>query len=214
MQSQAKKAAAFIVMLMTCLLLAASLAGCASSASQKQPAKQPAQTTATTKTAHAKKTYSDIPTPYPDLYQYDPNSGLHNVYNEGKVISWTEAGNYIGQAITVEGDVSSVVHAGSSNGSPYFYNLGGEAYEGFAVVVWSEDLAKFDENTLRNDAAWSASDQPLSIRLRVSGVVEMYNGRPQITARDGTQVAEWVNNSWCSMISGNAMDALLESLYR
>ena len=57
-------------------------------------------------------------------------------------------------------------------------------------------------------------DQPLNIRLRVSGIVEMRNSRPQITTHDSTQVAEWVNNGWCSMILGNAMDALLESLYR
>ena len=130
------------------------------------------------------------------------------------MVDWSEAGNYVGQEVTVEGDVDSVVYSSGTNGSPYFFNIGGGAYEGFAVIVWSQDLAKFDQNTLRNDVNWSMSDQPLQIRMRASGVVEMYNGRPQIVARDGTQVAEWINGGWCSMISDSTMDMLMDSLYR
>ncbi|MDO4212290.1 MAG: hypothetical protein Q4D23_11380, partial [Bacteroidales bacterium] len=89
-----------------------------------------------TRSDNARKTYSDIPTAYPNLYRFDPDSGLRNVYDESKVIGWEEAGNHVGEEVTVEGDVDSVVYAASTSGSPYFFNVGGGAYEGFAVVIW------------------------------------------------------------------------------
>ena len=214
MKIQARSFGVLAAYLVICLFLSGFLTGCYSSSSQKQKVEQSASAATMAKTTSVKKTYSDIPTSYPDLYAFDPNSGLKNIYDESKVVDWSQAGDYVGQAITVEGDVASVVYSGASEGSPYFFNLGGGAYEGFAVVIWSEDLSRFDQNILRNDVEWSNSGQPLQIRLRVSGVVEMYNGRPQITARDGTQVAEWVNGAWNSMISGSSMDALMDALYR
>lgn len=194
------------------LALSIVLTSCYSPPAQKQPTKQYSPPSA--KVEKVRKTYSDIPTPYPGLYRFDPDSALKNIYDESRVISWEQAWDYVGQEVTVEGSLDSVVHAASTNGSPYFYNVGGGAYEGFAVVVWSEDLDRFDQFALRNEVEWSMSGQPMQTRLRASGVVELYNDRPQITARDGTQVAQWVNGGWYSHISDSSMDVLMDSLYQ
>lgn len=170
-----------------------------------------------TQAVSTKKSFSDLPTAYPSLYCYSPDACWNNVYDENKVINWSEAGNYVGQTVTVEGDVFSIVYAGSSNGSPYFYNFGGEAYApgGFAIVIWSQDLNKFDQNALSNEVAWSESGQPLAIKMRVSGVVEMYNGRPQITARHGSQMAcQMQDGEWFNYLSGSEIDALMAACYR
>ena len=154
--------------------------------------------------------YSDIPTPYPNLYQYDAESGWCNRYNESRVISYTEAHNYVGRDVTVEGMPSSVVHAGSSKGSPYFINMGnGE----FAAIIWRRNLGSFNQTELYNYVEWSKSDQPISVTFRISGTVELYDGRPQIIARDGSQIATYFEGSWMSMMSDDAFDALLQERY-
>lgn len=162
------------------------------------------------------KTYQDIPTPYPSLYAFDANSGLKNVYNESAVVDWSNAGAYVGQAVTVEGYANSVIYASSTNGAPYFFNLGVDGYTpgGFVAVVWSQDLAWIDESALYNFVQWSMSDQPISCKFRVSGVVEAYGDRYQITVRDGTQIATQMDDgTWFNMISNSSMDALMSALY-
>ena len=167
--------------------------------------------------AKVKKTYSDIPTPYPALYRHDPESCWLNVYDEGKVIGYADAYDHVGEDMTVEGDIDSVVYSSSSNGAPHFFNLGGGAYApgGFAVVIWGEDLPRFDQLTLRNYVEWSMSDQPITSRLRVSGTIEMYNGRPQITAREGSQVAiRTEDGAWFAMMPDGAVMSLMDAIYR
>lgn len=155
--------------------------------------------------------YSDILTPFPGLYSHDPVSGWLNVYDESKVISYSEARNYVGQEVTVEGMPSSVVYAGSSGGSPYFFNLGNGD---FAAIVWSQDLMGFDQNTLYNYVEWSKSGQPINVVFRFSGVVEMYDGRPQITIRDGSQIATLEDDQrWSTMMSVDSVDTLMAQRY-
>lgn len=156
--------------------------------------------------------FSDIPTPYPNLYQHDSGSGWLNTYDESKVISYVDASNYVGQSVTVEGVASSVVYAGSSSGSPHFINMG----EGdFAAIIWSQDVARFDQIMLHNYVEWSKSDQPITVTFRVSGTVEMYDGRPQIVARDGSQIATLNDDgTWFTFMSDDSIDALLRQRYQ
>ena len=116
----------------------------------------------------------------------------------------------MGREVTVEGTPSSVVRAGSSKGSPYFINMGnGE----FAAIIWRQNLASFDQTELYNYVEWSKSDQPITSTFRISGRVELYDGRPQIIARDGSQIATYFEGSWPSMMSDDAFDALLQKRY-
>ena len=205
------------------LVLSFGLIGCSYQPSSKQAqgiqpsSAQGASSSATSGyQAPERKTYADFPTAYPELYSYNPESAWKVVYNESRVISYTEAANYVGQAVTVEGGIDSVVYASSSNGTPVFFNIGGGAYEpgGFAVVIWGQDFSRFDTYSLRNFVEWSMSDQPITVTLRVSGVVEMYNDRPQIVARDGSQVSTCLDDgTWASFMSESAVDALMEAIY-
>ncbi len=151
--------------------------------------------------------YSDIPTPYPTLYCHDAESGWLNIYDESKVVNYADAYRFAGKDVTVEGSASSIVYAASSNGSPYFINMG----EGdFAAVIWSQDLASFDQIALHNYVEWSKSDQPLTLTFRISGTVEMYDGRPQIVARDGSQIATMSQyGTWFTMMSDDSVNALM-----
>lgn len=212
------KIAKATVVCLLALVMVACFTGCYHPTSQKRTATNSpaAQTAPAANTTSKHKTYSDIPTPYPDLYVHNRDSGWLNTYDESKVINYSDAYNYVGQAVTVEGVPTSVVYAGSTNGTPHFFNMGGEAYApgGFAIVIWGQDLAKFDQLTLRNFVEWSMSDQPITARFRVSGVVEMYNGRPQITARDGSQIAMQMDNgSWITMMSDDSVNALMDAIY-
>lgn len=193
------------------------LPGCGSTPSYDQPVEDTPQSRfseaerASSESASGYDSYSDIPTPYPNLYQHDAESGWENTYNEGRVISYSDASAYVGQEVTVEGVPSSIVYAGSSNGSPYFINMGDGA---FAAVIWSQDLASFDQYELHNYVEWSKSDQPITVTFRISGTVEMYDGRPQITVRDGSQVATLFEGSWPTLMSDSSIEALMNQRYR
>lgn len=217
MITQARKLTAAIAALVIMLACSTALQGCASLPSTQKGMSQTASSSLSAPVQTVKKTYSDIPTPFPNLYCYSPRGPWNNVYNESKVIDWSEAGNYIGQAVTVEGYVDSIVYARSSNGSPYFFNFGGGAYApgGFAAVVWSQDISKFDQYALRNFVEWSMSDQPVSCKFRISGTISVYNDRPQIVARDGSQIATQMDDgTWFSLLSDSSIDRLMDSLYR
>lgn len=154
--------------------------------------------------------FSDIPTPFPNLYQHDAESGWLNTYDENRVISYLDAYNYVGQDVTIEGTPSSIVFAGSSSGSPYFINMGDGD---FAAIIWSQDLASFDQAELYNYVEWSKSGQPITVTFRISGTVELYDGRPQIVTRDGSQIATSFEGSWMSMMSDNAINSLMQKRY-
>ena len=130
MKAGLKRIGAVVVLLIVATTIALCFAGCYPSHNNKQAAAKPSNAaTAQPKAPSKTKTFSDFPTPYPNLYQHDPESGWLNVYDENKVIGYSDAYDFIGQEMTVECDVDSVVHAASSNGSPYFFNVGGEAYD-------------------------------------------------------------------------------------
>ena len=90
------------------------------------------------------------------------------------MIASEDADYYIGQAVTVEGYVDSVVYASSSSGSPYFINLGGGAYApaGLAVVIWSEDLSRSTKSSLYSGSITTAV--PLAVRMIFVSVDEFW----------------------------------------
>ena len=206
-----------LLTLMLGLSVTLSLSGCGSPSQYNRtegatPQNRPSDEEQTP-TRHVREynSFSDIPTPYPNLYQYDSESGWLNTYDEGKVISYSEAHNYVGQDVTIEGTPSSIVYAGSSNGSPYFVNMGdGE----FAALVWSQDLASFDQVELCNYVEWSKSGQPITVTFRISGTVELYDGRPQIVARNGSQIATPFEGSWMSLMSDDEINSLMQQRYK
>lgn len=216
MNSQHSKSPAAALSLVFAICV--SLSGCNSSSSYEYAEAPSPYRSLETESSHAEEfdpgydSYSDIPTPYPGLYQHDADSGWQNTYDESRVIGYKDARNYVGQDATVEGTVSSVIYAGSSNGFPHFFNMGeGE----FAAIVWSQDVADFDQILLHNYVEWSKSGQPITVTFRISGTVEMYEGRPQITARDGSQIATLSDDgTWYTFMSDEAIDNLMRQRYQ
>ena len=199
-----------VTLLPVLIIFSNGLCACASNSNNSEKNEKPA---ATSVEKSKKKIYSDIPTAYPALYQYSSDSCWDNVYNESRVISCDIAGNYVGQQVTVEGVPSSVIYASNTRGTPIFFNFGGGPPGGFAAVLWNENMGTFDYSTLDNYIRWSSSGEPMS-KFRISGIVEMYGGRPQITLYDGSQVASYVNGEWANFLSFETVNALTDRLYR
>ncbi len=89
------------------------------------------------------------------------------------VVSWSDADQYVGEYVTVEGPVVSTYYAESSNGSPTFLDVGGDysSAERFTVVIWEEDRDNFSS---------APEDMYAGETIKVSGTVEMYKGSPEI----------------------------------
>ena len=194
------------------------MAGCASKPVDEKPfAKQKVeQSEAESKATSGKKTYSDIPTPFPNLYSHDPESCWLNVYDEEQVIGYVDAYSHIGEAMTVEGDVDSVEYASWMDGAPYLINMGGGSYasDGFTVMITEKDIAGFDQYTLRNFVEWSQSDQPMTVKLRVSGTIDAPDGHLQIIASEGSQVATLTDYGWFTLMSDDATEDLMDAKYQ
>lgn len=199
-------------------MLSFGIAGCTTKTVDDKPfAKQKVEQSETdSKTTSSKKTYSDIPTPYPSLYSHDPESCWLNVYDEEQVIGYADAYNHVGEAMTVEGDIDSVEYASWMDGTPYLLNMSGGSYasDGFTVMILDKDIAGFDQYTLRNFAEWSQSDQPMTVKLRVSGMIEAPDGHLQIVAREGSQVATLTDYGWFTLMSDDATEDLMDAKYQ
>ena len=122
------------------IALCVGLSGCNYVSSKGNSSSSSSSASSSLNSENKKKTYADVPTPFPQLYKYYPEEWWMLSYDESKVIPYRDAKNYIGQNVIVEGNPSSVVHATSSSGSPYFFNFGDRQ---FAAVIWEEDLNKF-----------------------------------------------------------------------
>ncbi len=93
----------------------------------------------------------------------------------------SEASEQVGRTVTVCGTVASASHFDRLKGEPTFLNFD-RPYpdQDFTVVIWGETNSKFDRpphELFRNKD------------LCVTGRVEMYKGKPQITVRDPGQIA-------------------------
>lgn len=191
------------------LLLTASLSGCHSPGSHGTVSSPYQPHSASSSSAAAEVddfSYSDFETSYPGLYAFSDSTVKENVYNESKVISCLDASQYVGQEVTVEGNVTTVYYASRSNGMPFFLNFGDNV---FCVVIWEENQVDVDLSELGLLVDWTQEYGSIDLPMRVSGVVSMYDGEPQIVVRDGAQLAERMgedeSSPWMNFMSFEQM---------
>lgn len=91
------------------------------------------------------------------------------------VVNWQDAGNYLGQRLTVEGQVVRVYNSGKAA----FLNFA-EEYQGkFSVVIFAADFEQWPQ----------PPDQVyLNQYLRVTGKIKEYNGAPEMIIESPKQV--------------------------
>ncbi len=91
------------------------------------------------------------------------------------VIDWQDAGAYLGQRLTVEGDVVRVYNSGKAA----FLNFA-QAYQGnFSVVIFASDFEQWPE----------PPDQVyLGQRVRVTGKIKDYKGAPEVIIESPEQI--------------------------
>lgn len=92
------------------------------------------------------------------------------------VVSWSQAANYAGQSVTVEGTI--VCTYVSSKGTVFldFHN----PYQGyFDAVIFSSDTANFN---------FSPASFYLNKEVRITSTIQMYNGAPEIIVHTPSQI--------------------------
>jgi phosphatidylserine/phosphatidylglycerophosphate/cardiolipin synthase-like enzyme len=91
------------------------------------------------------------------------------------VIGWQDAGQYLGQRLTVEGDVLRVHNSGKAA----FLNFAEEYRGKFSVVIFAADFDQWPE----------PPDQVyLGQRVRVSGKIKEYQGAPEMVVESPEQI--------------------------
>ena len=105
------------------------------------------------------------------------------VDKKDSVIQWDEAKDHPGDRLTVCGPVVDTHWASGSNGKPTFLNIG-KPYpdpDRFTVVIWIDYRANFPP---------SPEDYYLGKTICVTGLIDEYNGSPQIEAQQLSQIQE------------------------
>lgn len=98
---------------------------------------------------------------------------------DDKSLAAAEAKDHVGERATVCGVAASIHHADQSRGTPTFINLDKpDPNQVFTILIWGEDLAKFDK-----PASWEGK------RVCATGTITLYRGRPEIVAKSGNQIA-------------------------
>ncbi len=91
------------------------------------------------------------------------------------VIDWQDAGAYLGQRLTVEGDVVRVYNSGKAA----FLNFAQEYKGNFSVVIFASDFEQWPE----------PPDQVyLGQRVRVTGKIKDYKGAPEVIVESPDQI--------------------------
>lgn len=102
------------------------------------------------------------------------------------IISWEEAGHFIGQRKAVEGTIVGTYYASSVNGKPTFLNFH-MPYEGyFTCIIWGSDKPKFDKEFPPDPETYL-----LNRRVLVNGLIKEYpkgSGVPEIILKNPSQV--------------------------
>ena len=101
------------------------------------------------------------------------------------VVPWTNAGNYVGQNIIVEG---AIVYTYASKGTSFldFHN----PYQGyFYGVIFASDS---------NNFKCSIAQFYLNKEVRISGTIQLYNGSPEITIHTPSQIEVAYQGFTCS----------------
>lgn len=96
-------------------------------------------------------------------------------------IGWTSAEEHVGETVSVFGTVERVSQPAGVTGDPTFIEIG-NAYPNPArvnAVIWGQDSASF-ESDLETEFGGET--------VCVTGEIEAYNGVPQITIRDPSQI--------------------------
>ncbi len=96
-----------------------------------------------------------------------------------KTLTAAEAKDHVGDRATVCGVAASIHYAAQSRGTPTFINLD-KPYpdQVFTILIWGEDLAKFDK-----PASWEGR------RVCATGTITLYRGSPEIVAKSRNQIA-------------------------
>ena len=89
-------------------------------------------------------------------------------------IDWRLAKNYVGQRVAVRGTVAEYRYLMNGKGRPTWINLGAKypVKDRLSVVVWDDDRSKFGR---------ALSDNLVNRQICVVGVINLYDGTPQIT---------------------------------
>jgi DNA/RNA endonuclease YhcR with UshA esterase domain len=94
-----------------------------------------------------------------------------------QVISWTQASNYVGQYVTVQGTIVYTYFSTYSDTTFLDFNYPYQGY--FYIVIFSSSLGNFNF-------------QPVSFYLnkevRVTGTIQLYNGSPEIIVSSPSQI--------------------------
>ena len=95
-------------------------------------------------------------------------------------IAAAQAASHVGERTTVCGDVVDSRYAPSSKGSPTFLNFE-KPYPNhiFTVVIWGSERSRFPSNP---------ESHYRNKNVCATGLIETYSGKPQIIARDPSQL--------------------------
>ena len=92
-----------------------------------------------------------------------------------KVVQWNEAHRYYGQTVTVEGVVVNTYNSGKA----CFLNFHPDYKKYFTAVIFRSDFSKFADNP---------EDFYYNKKVRVSGLIKEYQGKPEIILKDPSQI--------------------------
>jgi micrococcal nuclease len=96
-----------------------------------------------------------------------------------KPLASSEAGAHVGETATVCGVVASATYATRVHGAPTFLNLDRPYPDHpFTIVIWETDRSAFGEP----EVAYANRS------VCVTGKIDTYRGKPQIVARDPSQI--------------------------
>lgn len=93
----------------------------------------------------------------------------------GNVVSWKEAASFYGQVKTVEGRVV----VSKNTGKVCFLNFHKDWKTHFTVVIFAGDFNQFPPHP---------EDYYLNRRIRVTGLIQEYKGKPEIVAKSADQI--------------------------
>ena len=128
---------------------------------------------------HAELVKEGVASPTPMPCSPTPPSTAAPSFCPG-AISWVEASQHVGSEKRVKGPVASTNYASSSNNQPTFLNLG-QPYPDhkFTVVIWGRNRANFPG---------TPEQIYLDRTICVTGLIETYQGKPQIEATAARQI--------------------------
>jgi len=120
-----------IVIVLLVILFALALIGCTSTPALIEPAEPPQQST-------------PAPSPVDELAlqveEFEPQI-------PSDAIDWTEAGQHVGQVVTIYGTVAGARFVSGSNGQPTFINIGVDHpnQNRVTAVIWGENRGNFSQ---------------------------------------------------------------------